>query len=305
MNITTLDYIIALSKTLNLTRTADSVNMSQPAFSRLIAKAEEELGFKVFERTSKGVKVTPQGEVFLNSLNMSVETYKGAIRLAKAYGKEKQECITIGIVPDAINTDIAETVNKLDSQKKGIDVILKEVRYYELNNELRNGNVDAVVYTSFLANYPREFEYYSLGTSEMALLVPKCRELSRRRKVEPREISNEVMIDLRHDNNLSQAWSFCQKFYQYFDVYPVRQIRASCHNSLMTLITCGKGSTLTPEVMRNFFTPYEKDHIKVISIKNCPRCERHIVWAKDNNNPVLPIFLETLKGIESYYKKEQ
>ena len=49
-----IDYCIELSRTLNFSRAADNLFVSQPTFSYQIRLLEEEIGFAVFERSGKG-----------------------------------------------------------------------------------------------------------------------------------------------------------------------------------------------------------------------------------------------------------
>jgi DNA-binding transcriptional LysR family regulator len=47
-------------------RAAKRLRVAQPVFSCQIQNLEEEIGFKLFERLPRGVKVTPAGKLFLD-----------------------------------------------------------------------------------------------------------------------------------------------------------------------------------------------------------------------------------------------
>jgi len=61
MDLRQLEYVDHLARTLNFTRAAEELHVAQPALSRAIAKLEGELGCRLFERTSRSVKLTDAG----------------------------------------------------------------------------------------------------------------------------------------------------------------------------------------------------------------------------------------------------
>lgn len=64
-----LYYFLALVETRNFTRAAESMFVTQPAFSRKIAELEEELGCQLFLRKTRPIELTPAGETVLRWAN--------------------------------------------------------------------------------------------------------------------------------------------------------------------------------------------------------------------------------------------
>ena len=56
-----IEYILELAETLNFNKAAENLYISQPTMTYQIRSAEEELGFKIFERSGKGATLTPAG----------------------------------------------------------------------------------------------------------------------------------------------------------------------------------------------------------------------------------------------------
>lgn len=50
--------ILTLAETLNFSKAAQELNITQPAFSRMIVRAEDEIGFKLFQRNTRAVTVS-------------------------------------------------------------------------------------------------------------------------------------------------------------------------------------------------------------------------------------------------------
>nr|BFE78253.1 hypothetical protein GCM10020093_008540 [Planobispora longispora] len=65
MELQQLRYVVAVAETSNFTRAAEHCRVVQSALSHQIAALERELGSRLFERTSRRVRLTPAGEAFL------------------------------------------------------------------------------------------------------------------------------------------------------------------------------------------------------------------------------------------------
>ena len=63
-----IDYILELAQTKNFNRAAENLFISQPTLTYQIKLAENELRFKLFDRSPKGAVLTPAGEQFCVTL---------------------------------------------------------------------------------------------------------------------------------------------------------------------------------------------------------------------------------------------
>ena len=79
MNTTQVKCFLALAETLNFTKAAARLYMSQPGLSRQISSLEQELNTQLFIRGQKGVSMTPAGALLARELG----TYPWQITLAR------------------------------------------------------------------------------------------------------------------------------------------------------------------------------------------------------------------------------
>lgn len=96
MNTVQLECFIEVSQTLNFSRAAQNLKMTQPAVSHQINSLEAELGTKLFNRTSKSVELTRDGIRFIGPANDALKI----LGTAKARISEKleTEILPLGIV---------------------------------------------------------------------------------------------------------------------------------------------------------------------------------------------------------------
>lgn len=111
-----MDYILELAQTQNFNRAAENLYVSQPTMTYQINHAEQEIGFRIFDRSGKGASLTPAGAQFVISLRSIREELKTAIEQGQNFSAKYKEDIRIVVpirsavcfLPDAIMKAMAD-----------------------------------------------------------------------------------------------------------------------------------------------------------------------------------------------------
>lgn len=74
MNTIQLECFVTVAQHMNFSRASENLKITQPAVSHQIRTLEEELGVKLFKRTSKSVALTPEGIQFLPDAELIIKT---------------------------------------------------------------------------------------------------------------------------------------------------------------------------------------------------------------------------------------
>ena len=98
MNTKQIDYCIELAHTLNFSKAAENMFVSQPTFSYQIKLLEEEVGFAIFERSGKGATLTPAGAQFVSYLAGMREDLKRAIEQGQNFSAKYKDSISITLM---------------------------------------------------------------------------------------------------------------------------------------------------------------------------------------------------------------
>jgi len=93
-----IDYCIEVARTLNFSRAADNLFVSQPTFSYQIKLLEEEVGFTIFERNGKGAALTPAGAQFVSFLTGMRQDLKRAIEQGQNFSAKYRDSISISLM---------------------------------------------------------------------------------------------------------------------------------------------------------------------------------------------------------------
>lgn len=134
MNIRFLETAICLSELRNFRATADTLKITPAAISNRISAMEDEIGFRLFERDSRQVIVTPAGSSFVEGARDIVSRYRSLVQQVNP-SQNIQGSVSIGLLPSmamALLPDIAAGLReKLPNVKMSI-VTESAVNIHEL-----------------------------------------------------------------------------------------------------------------------------------------------------------------------------
>ena len=89
MNLLHFKYAVEIAKTKSISQAAENLYMGQPNLSRAIKELEEKLGITIFLRTSRGIKITDEGEEFLQYAQRIIAQVEEVEQIYQS-GKRKQ-----------------------------------------------------------------------------------------------------------------------------------------------------------------------------------------------------------------------
>lgn len=101
MELRHLRYFIAVAELRSVRAASEQLHVTQPAISRQIQDLEEAIGAALFERTPRGLTLTPAGDAYLSEARDILARVDGANRLARRIASGVQGHLRIGFVENA------------------------------------------------------------------------------------------------------------------------------------------------------------------------------------------------------------
>ena len=115
MELQQLRYLVALSKTLNFSKAAEEMFISQPTLSQQIRKLEEELDVRLVERSTRNVAMTPIGLACVKLAQQAVDASDRMIEITQSEQRHDQHKLNIGVLAVYPQLNISSVIAEFQS----------------------------------------------------------------------------------------------------------------------------------------------------------------------------------------------
>lgn len=157
MEIRRLKHLVALADTRNFGRAAQQCHLSQPAFSRSIQAAEEELGLQLFDRGTVEVRCTDAGAFVVERARKLVFDSHCLERDVSLYRERLMGDLALGVGPYPAATMLPVLLTDMRTRFPGVNVRVEVNNANYLAEHLRAEELD--FYVADLRNIPASSEF--------------------------------------------------------------------------------------------------------------------------------------------------
>ncbi len=140
-----LRYVNTVAQTASFSAAARSYGVTQPALSNGVAKLEEQLGSKLFDRTSRGVTPTAFGAQILPLVERALDHIDAISAEARRLTSAETSSIHVGVSPLINPQLIARTYAAVRQLPEPRDLVLREANMKELLEGLSRGELDIIL----------------------------------------------------------------------------------------------------------------------------------------------------------------
>ena len=189
MNLKQLQHFVSLAESGNVHRASTKLNISQPALSKSIRTLEEDLGVILFERLSRGMRLTPAGQWLMSrsfSLLSDFQQLRTEIDLIK---RQANGTVRIAAGTVLCSSLIPLCLARLHEVASNIQVVVESGYWDDQKHMLLNGEIDFFVADSRELEDISEFNIAHLPTEPIFVYVRAGHPLTKKRKL--------VMTDLQ------------------------------------------------------------------------------------------------------------
>lgn len=95
MNLNQLYYFQTLAKLEHYTKASEQLYIAQPSLTHAMKELEQELGVTLFIKKGRNIQLSPEGKIFLEYVNQSLETLNIGINELKNHYKDNRSMIEI------------------------------------------------------------------------------------------------------------------------------------------------------------------------------------------------------------------
>jgi len=194
MTLTELKYVVALAQERHFGRAAQKCFVTQPTLSLALAKLEDELGVRLFERNKNEVLVTPMGAGIVEQARRVLDEAGKIALLAKGSQDQLAGALRLGVIPTIGPYLLPELVPILRKRAPDMPLMIEENFTGSLVPMLRDGEIDvALVALPFAVPGVKTRTLYE---EPFSVVVPEGHAWAKKKRVRPDELSGESLLVL-------------------------------------------------------------------------------------------------------------
>jgi LysR family transcriptional regulator, hydrogen peroxide-inducible genes activator len=196
MTLTELRYVVALAQERHFGRAAQKCFVTQPTLSLALAKLEDELAVKLFERNKNEVLVTARGQQIVEQARRVLDEVGKIQHLARGSQDQLSGALRLGVIPTIGPYLLPDLVPILRKRAPGMPLVIEENLTGNLAPMLREGELDIVVIAlPFSIPGVKTQVVYE---EPFSVVVPEGHRWQARRSVKPSELSDENLLVLNN-----------------------------------------------------------------------------------------------------------
>jgi LysR family hydrogen peroxide-inducible transcriptional activator len=287
MTLKELRYVVALACTRHFGQAAKMCFVTQSTLSTQLKKLEDSLGVALFDRSVKGVALTPVGQEIVESARRILEETDRIRELARHLEDPMDRAVHLGIIPTLGPYYLPHVLSAVRSNFPRLRLLLREEMTAQLLADLAEGRLDAGVVALPLPVDDAGLEVEPLFREPFLAAVPADHPLSAAEQIPVEDMVRAGLLLLEEGHCLrKQALDVCRLVDLEHE-----EVRATSLETLRQMVAMGQGVTLIPALACQ--TPSNCVALRPLAF---PGASRAVGLAWRRRSPVAP----TLKSLAQF-----
>ncbi len=278
MELRHLRYFVGVGEDEHFGRAAQRLQIAQPALSRQIRDLEKEMGFALFDRLPRGVRLNAAGKLFLTDARHILQDVEEAKRRAERIAHGKAGTLRIGIAT-AVSWHgfVVDCFRQFRREQPDAELELHHMLSVHQVDSILSGRLDAG-FTASLTPWHKDLAHWEFAQDRMVLAVPKGHPLTKQKTVRLRDLRNAPFVWFPRWVNPAFYDRMMQECARGGLSAPRIVQEAADRDTNLGLVQCRIGLSWQPETVRwldmNVRLPF------------------NLIWKKDNTAPLLQKFVD-------------
>ncbi|QTF09749.1 LysR family transcriptional regulator [Brenneria izadpanahii] len=289
INFRLLHYFRIVAEEMNFTQAAHRLNMSQPPLSKHIKELEDQLGVKLFLRTTRTMSLTPAGSKLLSSVENLLDQATISLREVQQLGRGEVGHMVVGAVGTSVWGALMQTLQQFTRQVKHATWSLNELTPVEQIIALRQRRIDIAVWREAASQSLPEMACQLLARENFAVALPQDHPLASGDAIPFEVLKRESFIVLpSQERNLGlQVRNLCLKY----GFSPVIAHQVNEPQTALALVAEGYGITLLPVSYGRITWP----GVRFCPLINPPSADLYVVYDPYATPPLVQEFLQIVR----------
>jgi DNA-binding transcriptional LysR family regulator len=287
MELRHLRYFAAVAEEENVSRAALKLHVSQPGISRQIHDLEDELGFQLFERSAKSLKLTAAGKVFLTEARVVLQHADDAVKKARVAAGGTNGEINVGYAPSLTIQILPQALRKFQEKFPGVRVALHDLSTEEMLAQLGEKKLQVALTVRPPAKLLRGLNFEELARYEGCVAVAPKNPLAKLKFISLEQISREPLIAYSR-KDYPEYHEMLEKLFAPVGRKPRIIGEHDGVSSIVAAVEAGRGFALVPSCVASMVGP----RLKLLPIKPAlPAVPVVAIWRKESEAEPVKSFI--------------
>jgi len=247
-----LRYFLAVADSLHFSKAAQRLGIAQPPLSYQVKRLEQLIGHRLFDRTTRGVKLTLAGQLLADRARGTMEKIQDDLEQVRRLGRGEEGTLTVGFSGSVMFTELPAAIESYRRQYPKVELRLRELGTHAQIQALLEGTLDL----AFMRDGdPTEgIHITGLFQEPFVAVLPETHALARRRSLRVADLRSQPFIlfarrmgPLAFDRTIAccERSGFRPNIVQDAPQWP----------TLVRLVAAGLGVSLAPACVSNVTIP--------------------------------------------------
>jgi DNA-binding transcriptional LysR family regulator len=293
MELRHLRYFVAAGEEQHLGRAAARLHVAQPSLSRQIQDLEQEIGFQLFNRLPRGVRLSAGGKVFLEDCRRILQEVNEAALRGERAARGLIGTLRVGFTESASwHGVVPESLREFRRKHPQGDLKLSPLISLDQVEAVRSGRLDAGFV--YVPTSDREMDQVAVGAHDVVLATPRRHPVSRLKRLRLRDLTETDFVWFprrEHPANYDRLVQACARG----GLANPRIVQEAVDQATMlSLVACGLGVAFVTDATR-WRCPKDVVLRRVVDLR-LP-LTLSLIWRKYDWSPLLARFVADVKQL--------
>ncbi len=243
-----MEYFFAAVEEGSFTGAAKRCYISQTAISQQIAAMENELGFALFDRRDRVIKLTASGQFFYLKCQALRKAYQEVLQEAKKLNDSKKQMLKIGFSGVLEEWFLAKLLITYCHENPQVDITLHQHNLSRLIQEIKNGFLDVIFGYEKDVGAVAGLDNYSLFKNQLCVITGLNHPWNQRDVVFGKELEGQKLISFTKRFNEKYS-SFLQSACQAKGFEPLIVKEVNTFGEMQLEVAINNGIAIVSKVM--------------------------------------------------------
>lgn len=285
MNTSQLECFLTVADTLSFAMAARELNLTQPAVSQQIKNLEDELGARLFNRTTRNVTLTQEGMLFIEDAKDILKTCERAKKKLSHEPEAERVRFVIGTHTYGEVSRVSPVLKELRIQFPELYPEFRVVPFQHLFRLLYDNETDVIISFKESQQSQGSNRYMEFAQIPITVILPEADPFAKKENISADDLSQRKLILVDPQKcpyELSQVSYRVSRDRSASDVYFTESVE-----SALTLARAGFGAAVFPDI-----SAWNEPSMKSIPLADTAPLSYGAYYKSAKGNPVLKRFLE-------------